>query len=148
MAILNFKCTIFVLSLCLLFISSSVLTGKHRRALRAVANRLKQDKTLDSLIYKTKQPKETSLLNLNNILNIKEMVLLKLDVEKRKEAKILGLELAVETKSELIQVVGHTVLLYKQSSPPNNISNMLESELKKIELNPSESDNNQEDNDD
>lgn len=61
------------------------------------------------------------------------MALLRLNVAKKQEASIFGEGIEKESNGEInvVQVVGHTVLLYKASNPPKSVSKLLEDELRK-----------------
>ena len=101
--------------------------GKQRRALRSLANKLKQSKEL--CVVQCNEVTEPFKKNLLEQLNSLELVQVRLlSVEKRKEAETIGLELSAETEALLAQVVGHTILLYKESSPRGKVSKMLEKE--------------------
>jgi RNA-binding protein YhbY len=54
-------------------------------------------------------------------------------VDKKKDAKSIGQSLSTQTESELIQVLGHTILLYKRSNviPSKAVTLALELELNK-----------------
>lgn len=107
------------------------LKGFEKRGLRAIANRLKQSKILITLQQPKKfaEDSEGFLLNLIEQLSAREMVNIKLDVEKKSEAKIVALQFAEKTESEIVQVVGHSVLLYKRANPPKEVSELLSKEV-------------------
>ena len=50
------------------------------------------------------------------------MVQVKLNVEKKQLAREMGETLASRTSSLLAQTVGHSVLLYKEASPPGKVT--------------------------
>ena len=51
--------------------------------------------------------------------------------------KKLGIELSAQTKSVLVQVLGHTALLYRLSSPAKEVTRALEQEmLKNVNVQP------------
>lgn len=108
------------------------LTGKHRRILRAIANRMKSNNEMSTLQYsgKTEQDDGAFIENLKSILIAHELVAIKTKVEKRKLAKAIGEKLAVETDSNLVQVVGHTILLYQAS--PYSTSEVTKAMLKEL----------------
>jgi RNA-binding protein YhbY len=97
--------------------------GKHKRTLRAISNRMKSTQQLP-LLY-CKDITEGFLINLNDLIKCKELVQIKMNVDKKKEAKEIGIRLALETNSIVAQVVGHSILLYKESNPPGDVSKAL-----------------------
>ena len=70
--------------------------------------------------------------NLEESLIAREMVLLKIKVDKRKQAKEIGSDIASRSKANLVQSLGHTILLYRTSNPPKDITAMLSKELSSI----------------
>lgn len=111
----------------------STLKGSDRRALRAISIRLK---TTDSLVMlQTKSNYNDNFIdNLDNVLKSRELVQIKLiDCKKKKDAKAVGIVIASSTQSELVQVVGHSILLYKPSNDDNGaITQLLKKEIEKI----------------
>lgn len=102
-----------------------MLSGKHRRILRSIANRNKLNNTIDVIQYNKdslanirfqRYKDDNAFKNLEKLLLTKELVIVKLNVEKRKEAKVIGQEIANYTQSNLVQVIGHTLLLYKDNN--------------------------------
>jgi RNA-binding protein YhbY len=65
------------------------------------------------------------LRNLEDVIASRELVQVRFKVEKKKEAKDIGEKISLETRSLLAQVVGHTVLLYRASTPPGKVSKLL-----------------------
>ena len=102
------------------------IIGKHKRSLRSIANKFKQTKELS--VIQWSQSSESFMKNLEEVIAANELVQIRLNVEKRKEAKEIGTQISLDTNSTLAQVVGHTVLLYRASSPPGRISKLLETE--------------------
>jgi riboflavin biosynthesis protein RibD len=115
------------------------LTGAQKRALRALAGRQKTNQKLPKLVWTgasvpnslvgaeeieiaTKElPWQASWMEeLDGLLWDHELVILRLNtaVHKKKAARILGERLSAELKAHLVQVVGHTALLYRPSIPP------------------------------
>jgi RNA-binding protein YhbY len=125
---------IFALTiLCSMKVVSSMqlpLKGFQRRALRAISNRLKQQQGI-VILQCDEVPSDNFMNNLNDVMRSRELVQLRMDVEKKKEAKVLGEKLAQETSSELVQVLGHTVLLFKSCGPDGAVTKMMEVEVAK-----------------
>lgn len=109
------------------------LRGKHRRALRSIAGRFKQEdgNRLVSINY-TVEGSANSMQNILSTLQARELVQLRLDVAKKKEAKILATSICSELKCELIQVLGHTALLYLEGTPAGAVTKLLTEELVKM----------------
>ena len=63
----------------------------------------------------------------------KEIVQVKLNVEKKQLAREMGETLASRTNSLLAQTVGHSVLLYKEATPPGTITLSLQKMIKELE---------------
>jgi len=97
--------------------------GKHRRSLRSIANRQKQNNELS--IVQCNIVSQDFMKNLEEVLSARELVQIKFNVEKKTAAKELGKKMAEDTNSLLAQVVGHTALLYRETNPPGDISKML-----------------------
>ena len=110
------------------------LNGKHRRALRSIANRLKKEKLLPIVQFTLKNDIENPLKNINSLLDLKELLVVKIDAEQSKVAKEVGELVASHTKSEIVQSLGHTVLLFRPHPTNNIISKLLESELSKPKI--------------
>lgn len=98
----------------------SIGIGRHRRILRSIASRLKQEKQLD--VLSCNQLTDAFLANVKELISSKELVQIKVKVDKKKEAKVLGDRMALATDSMVAQVVGHTVLLYRMASPPGLVT--------------------------
>ena len=106
------------------------MKGYERRALRAISNRLKQDLGL-VVLQCDESPSENFMSNLQDVLKSREMVQIRADVQKKKEAKELGSKLAEDTCSELVQVLGHTILLYRSCGPQGVVTKLLADEVSK-----------------
>lgn len=92
------------------------LNGASRRLLRSIAATLKRTKEL-STIRCTRAPSAHTLLEIGQSLDMYELILLRIDdIDKNKQAKLVGSELAALTNSSLVQALGHTALLYKPSN--------------------------------
>jgi len=120
------------------------MKGSHRSALRTLAGRKKVDGTIaeisialsdsDSKIVYQEDNEDDSLEGLANSIDLKpgwleeadrklwreEILLLRLGgvVAKKKAAKLLGERISAELGATVVQVLGHTVLLYRPGSPP------------------------------
>lgn len=107
------------------------LNGGSRRLLRSIAATLKRTKEL-STIRCTRTPTAHILLEIGQSLDMHELVLLRIDdVDKNKQAKLVGSELAALTNSSLVQTLGHTALLYKPSNSPDSVvAAMLQAETR------------------
>lgn len=125
------KIYLISISICILinFLYSLEFNGYSRRILRSIAAKLKTTKDLNTINYTTEN--DTALLNIQESLNSHELLCLRLnDIDKKSEGKVIGMNLAKLTNSELIQTLGHTILLYRESKPPNNkITIMLKEQL-------------------
>jgi RNA-binding protein YhbY len=105
--------------------------GKDKRALRAIASRLKINKALVTLPVSELSP--GSIRNIDDTLTKHEMVMLRFnDVAKKADAKLMGASAAASCNAELVQTVGHTGLLFRRCHPPSVISNLLKVELEKL----------------
>ena len=115
----------------------SSIHGKRRRALRSIAGRRKKDGTIhqiewrgkklqskdddDDVIVASSVPIDHRFLEaLDASLWDHEMVLLRLNsvVQKKKEAKTLSGRVAEILDAHVVQVIGHTALLYRPAIPP------------------------------
>ena len=109
--------------------------GKERRALRAIANRKKQDLSLLTLPCSVSY-NENFIKNINESLEAKELILLRFhDIEKKKEVKQIMVDICSKSKSEIIQVVGHTALIYKEKEKNSSIKKLLIDELERTKEN-------------
>jgi len=119
---------------------SITMTGSKRRALRALAGRLKAEQSLVEVQWSSRNSQNTAkqkvgddledavsqlvldpswMETIDNLLWDHELVLLRLKnaVDKKKGAKLLGTRIAdVLVNTHVAQVVGHTALLYRPNS--------------------------------
>ena len=103
----------------------SSFIGKHRRSLRSIANKMKITKELPTL--QCSEVSDSFRNNLADVMSSLELVQIRLlNIDKKKEAKIIGETLAEELDCLLAQVVGHTILLYKEAKPKGKITKLLE----------------------
>mmetsp|Transcript_36513 Transcript_36513/g.40765 ORF Transcript_36513/g.40765 Transcript_36513/m.40765 type:complete len:435 (-) Transcript_36513:85-1389(-) len=105
------------------------MTGRHRRILRQIAGRKKNDKTLQEVSWSAKAKNEVAtddlelpaewMEHLDAVLWKEEIVNLRLNraVQKKKLAKQLGERVAKQLGAHVAQAVGHTVLLYRPGIP-------------------------------
>mmetsp|Transcript_26566 Transcript_26566/g.44414 ORF Transcript_26566/g.44414 Transcript_26566/m.44414 type:complete len:143 (-) Transcript_26566:3284-3712(-) len=135
-----YRLTVVVICLVLVLVCNAlsdgsitrIFTGKHRRTLRAIAARMKKNNELLSL--QLSDINENCLQNVKESLLSRELIQIKfLKAKKKREAKQLGELLAEQTKSELAQVLGHSVLLYLSSDPPAEVSKLMMEEMKRRE---------------
>ena len=75
-----------------------------------------------------------AISNVMESLASHELVQLRLGVEKKNEAKQLGLQLAEQTQSDVVQILGHTILLFRAATPPSRVSKLLTEELANSDL--------------
>jgi len=117
-----------------------IMNGAKRRELRALAGRLKANRTLTQAYWvgdKIENYSEDAILQLSldpswmekldDALWNNELVLLRLNnaVNKKKGAKVLGNRIAEQLAggTEVVQVVGHTVLLYRANTSTESSNN-------------------------
>lgn len=106
------------------------MNGKHKRCLRAIAGRMKIDKTLNIIPFNSLT--EGSIRNIKESLATHELLQLRLNnLDKAQDVKIISASLAEETGSEVVQTVGHTLLLFKPLKPTSAMSVLLKQELEK-----------------
>lgn len=113
--------------------SFSEFSGKHRRILRAIAEKMKNEKVLPIISFNNPEGLSTEIFKANteSALLMHELVQVKFPfVEKKKEAKILGEELSMALKCELVQVLGHGILLYKSKTPVGEVTALLKDRLR------------------
>ena len=66
------------------------------------------------------------LAELNRALDDHELIKVKLRIEEREDKKNLGEELCRQCKAELVQSIGHVILIYRQAEKQNpKLSNVL-----------------------
>ena len=97
-------------------VESSSGVGSTRRFLRSIAARggLAQ---VQLPINSASTLSETSgfIINLKNLLSTKELVKIKTSYKKKNEVKAISDDIAKISKSEVVQVIGHTILLYRDN---------------------------------
>ncbi len=94
-----------------------MLSGKEKRYLRSLAN------TVDPVVQVGKASvNESVLFSLNEALEARELVKVKVLKNCLDEVKDVAQELAEQSKSELVQVIGRNVVLYR----PNPEKPMIE----------------------
>ena len=94
-----------------------MLSGKEKRYLRSLAN------TVDPVVQVGKASvNESVLFSLNDALEARELVKVKVLKNCLDEVKDVAQELAEQSKSELVQVIGRNVVLYR----PNPEKPMIE----------------------
>ena len=85
-----------------------MLSGKEKRYLRSLAN------TIDPVVQVGKASvNESVLFSLNEALDARELVKVKVLKNCLDEVKDVAQELADQSKSELVQVIGRNVVLYR-----------------------------------
>ncbi len=85
-----------------------MLSGKEKRYLRSLAN------TIDPVVQVGKASvNESVLFSLNEALEARELVKVKVLKNCLDEVKDVAQELAEQSKSELVQVIGRNVVLYR-----------------------------------
>lgn len=95
----------------------NMLSGKEKRYLRSLAN------TVDPVVQVGKASvNESVLFSLNEALEARELVKVKVLKNCLDEVKDVAQELAEQSKSELVQVIGRNVVLYR----PNPEKPMIE----------------------
>ena len=84
------------------------LKGKQRRYLKSLANQLRP------MVYMGKEGISPALLNsIEDAYNTSELIKIKLEQNCPIDRKELGPQLAEQTRSYLIQILGRTLLLYR-----------------------------------
>eukprot|EP00638_Chattonella_subsalsa_P010402 CAMPEP_0117756856 /NCGR_PEP_ID=MMETSP0947-20121206/14352_1 /TAXON_ID=44440 /ORGANISM="Chattonella subsalsa, Strain CCMP2191" /LENGTH=123 /DNA_ID=CAMNT_0005576573 /DNA_START=419 /DNA_END=790 /DNA_ORIENTATION=+ len=95
------------------------LTGKEKRALRSFAGQQKSKGKMFTINYAggaDEEIAENFVRELETGLEAHELINIKmLYLKKKKLAKEVGEAMAQATQSKLVQVIGHSVLLYKPS---------------------------------
>jgi RNA-binding protein len=93
----------------------NMLSGKEKRALRAEGHHLRPE------VWIGKEGiSDGALNNVNNALNTKELVKIKLQENCPLEKKEVGDILARKTHAQLVQILGNTILLYRQLEESEN----------------------------
>ncbi|KAG5191507.1 hypothetical protein JKP88DRAFT_231177 [Tribonema minus] len=95
--------------------AEGALSGKEKRALRALAGALKAESRLCTLQLGASLASAAFVAQLRDSLRAFELVNVRSrTLAKKAECKELASSLAAETESEIVQVVGHTILLYRR----------------------------------
>ncbi|CAM9137994.1 unnamed protein product [Discosporangium mesarthrocarpum] len=90
------------------------LTGREKRALRSLAGRRRSEGKLRIMNLGYIDPPDGFMQELDTSLRSHELVNVRLAaVGKKAEAKELGASLATHMDAELVQTMGHTVLLFR-----------------------------------
>jgi RNA-binding protein YhbY len=90
------------------------LSGKDKRSLRALACNLKADASLCTLQLGG-EATSGFYIQLEDSLRAFELVNIRTHtINKKAECKVLADQLAAETDATVVQVVGHTILLYRK----------------------------------
>ncbi|MBQ9048593.1 MAG: ribosome assembly RNA-binding protein YhbY [Solobacterium sp.] len=93
-----------------------MLTGKQKRYLRSLAQtmpaifQIGKDGLSDNLIEKT-----DDALRARELIKIRMLKTISADPEE------IAFDLAMNTKSEIVQMIGHTVVLYRRAAEPKII---------------------------
>lgn len=87
-----------------------MLTGKQKRYLRSEAHHL-------NAIFQVGKDGVTSnqVKGIIEALDSQELMKVKLLESCPDDVRTVALELSVQTKSEVVQIIGHTIVLYKSS---------------------------------
>ncbi len=87
-----------------------MLTGKQKRFLRSEAHHLKA-------IFQVGKDGVNSnqVVGILEAMETQELIKVKLLESCPDDVNTVALELSVQTKAEVVQIVGHTIVLYKQS---------------------------------
>ncbi|KAJ8907631.1 hypothetical protein NDN08_007741 [Rhodosorus marinus] len=90
------------------------LTSKERAELRSIAGRKEMVKELITMFINEDGPPEDFSMRLDKELASHEIVKLKMKVKKKKEAKTIAEVLVGGVNAEIVQVTGHTVVVYRE----------------------------------
>ena len=94
-----------------------MLSGKEKRVLRAEGHHLHPE------VWIGKEGiTDGALNNINNALNTKELVKIKLQENCPLDKKAVGDILGRKAHAELVQILGNTILLYRQQEEENKKS--------------------------
>lgn len=87
-----------------------MLTAKQKKFLKSEAHHLKA-------IFQVGKDgvHEKQIEGINEALNAQELIKVKLLDTCPMPVKVVALEISMYTKSEVVQIVGHTIVLYKKS---------------------------------
>ena len=89
------------------------LTGKQKRYLRGLAStqnamfQIGKDGLSDNLIYRV-----------DDALRVHELIKIRILRTVAEDPKELAFDLAMNTKSELVQIIGHNIVLYRRAKEP------------------------------
>lgn len=93
-----------------------MLTGKQKRYLRSLAA------TEPALFQVGKDGLSDNFIQMvENAFHTHEIIKIKLLKTVAEDAETIGFDLAMYTHSELVQIIGHTLLLYKPAKTPRII---------------------------
>ena len=93
-----------------------MLTGKQKRYLRSLASsetalfQIGKEALSDNLIHMVDQA-----FNTHELIKLRVLKTCPVDV------KELAFDLSMNTGSEIAQIIGHTIVLYRQADEPRNI---------------------------
>ena len=117
--------------------------GKTRRMLRSIAARMMRNEAENP-----DSPSKLTILSINQLdgvvnnqpfienmsqqLKAKELLKLKVTGKglKKKDVKEMGVKLSAQTGSEVVQVLGHSLLFFKESSSEGVVTSQLRKELR------------------
>lgn len=87
-----------------------MLTGKQKRFLRSEAHHL-------NAIFQVGKDgvKDNQIRGINEALESQELIKVKLLDSCPDDVNSVALELSMKTKSDVVQIIGHTIALYKES---------------------------------
>ena len=87
-----------------------MLTGKQKRFLRSEAHHL-------NAIFQVGKDgvKDNQIRGINEALESQELIKVKLLDSCPDDVNSVALELSMKTKSDVVQIIGHTIVLYKES---------------------------------
>lgn len=107
------------------------LSGRQRRSLRAIAARMKNTKTHISIPFDVLST--GSISNIKDTISKHEMVSVRFNsIDKKSKAKYLAAAVAEACQCEVAQTVGHSALLYKEASPPKEVTILLNEMMNEI----------------
>ncbi|MCQ4086214.1 ribosome assembly RNA-binding protein YhbY [Saccharibacillus sp. JS10] len=93
-----------------------MLTGKQKRFLRSQAHHL------DAIFQIGKGGLNDQLVrHINEAIEVRELMKISVLNNCAEEPKVLGAQLAEDAEAELVQVIGRTIILYKESKENKQI---------------------------
>ena len=101
--------------------------GKERRALRAIANRLKTQSAL--AVLSCSGVSDSFVANAKEVLAARSLLQVRFSAPDKKEVKMLCESLALATGAEVVQVLGHTGLFFLPSPRGGEMDKLLAQEL-------------------